>query len=112
MNEYLNNKSIFTNQLIDLSKALQNIEYQMDKMYKINLYLLRKYKDNLIEELNIQIPQEYFDNPYVQIFEKLFDTQVNQEDETFKMMLITTAILKEMNEEMPGPWYCYSFNNK
>jgi len=49
--DYLVTKSYLESQALELASGLHHLEEQMDDMYKINLYLLRKYKDDLIQDL-------------------------------------------------------------
>ena len=56
MNEYLATKSHLTNKILEWVDDIQLLEKQTDRLYIINLYLLRKYKDDLIKEFNIDIP--------------------------------------------------------
>ena len=84
----------------------------MDRLYKINLYLLRKYKDDLIKEFNIEIPEGVFNDPWFKLLETTFNQKVDKEDETLIMSLITSKIEEEMKKEMPDPWYCYGFGGK
>ena len=45
MNEYLATKSHLANKILEWINEIQALEKQTDRLYKINLYLLRKYKD-------------------------------------------------------------------
>ena len=107
--EYINTKSYLAQQALDLANTLSRIDEQMDDMYKINLYLLRRYKDDLIKEFDINIPEGIAEDPWFQIFEKTFNQNVNFENETLFLVLITNKIREKMKEEMPDPWYCYGF---
>ena len=112
MDNYLASKSQLTNKILDWVKDIQNIEQQMDRLYKINLYLLRRYKDDLIKEFNIEVPEGIFNDPWFKLLESTFNQKVDTENETLIMSLITSKIEEEMKKEMPDPWYCYGFGRK
>lgn len=105
--DYINTKSYLAQQALDLANTLSRIDEQLDDMYKINLYLLRRYKDDLIKEFNINIPENVLDDPWFKLLEKTFNQNVNFESETLLLTLITNKIKEKMKEEMPEPWYCY-----
>ena len=111
MNEYLMTKSHLTNKILEQVNEIQSLEKQTDRLYKINLYLLRKYKDDLIKEFNINIPEGVLNDPWFKLLETTFNQKVIMEDETLILSLITSKIEQKMNEEMPEPWYCYSFGS-
>ena len=110
MNEYLITKSHLTNKILEWVDDIQMLEKQTDRLYKINLYLLRKYKDDLIKEFNINIPEEILEDPWFKLLETTFNQKITMEDETLILSLITSRIEEEMNKEIPEPWYCYGFN--
>lgn len=112
MNEYLASYSHLSNKVLDWFQDIQQLERQTDRLYKINLYLLRRYKDDLIKEFNIEVPEKVFDDPWFKLLETAFNQKVNLEDETLLLTLITSKIEAEMNKEMPESWYCYSFGAK
>lgn len=104
---YINTKSYLAQQALDLANTLSRIDEQLDDLYKINLYLLRRYKDDLIKEFHIDIPEGILDNPWFKLLETTFNQNVNLESETLLLTLITNKIKEKMKEEMPDPWYCY-----
>lgn len=110
MNEYLATKSHLTNKILEWVEEIQSLEKQTDRLYKINLYLLRKYKDDLIKEFNINIPEGVLNDPWFKLLETTFNQKITAEDETLILSLITSRIEDIMNKEMPEPWYCYGFN--
>ena len=111
MDTYLSTYSHLTNQMLDCIQDIQELEKSVDRLYKINLYLLRKYKDNLIKEFNIEIPEGVFEDPWFKLLETTFNQKVNREDETLILSLIINKIDEEMQKEMPDPWYCYGFGS-
>lgn len=112
MNEYLVTKSHLTNKVLEWINEIQFLEKQTDRLYKINLYLLRKYKDDLIKEFNIDIPKGVLEDPWFKLLETTFNQKITMKDETLILSLITSKIEEEMNKEMPEPWYCYGFGGK
>ena len=111
MNEYLATKSHLTNKLLEWIDDIQLLEKQTDRLYKINLYLLRRYKDDLIKEFNIDIPKGVLEDPWFKLLETTFNQKITMENETLILSLITSKIEEEMNKEMPEPWYCYGFGS-
>lgn len=110
--DYLITKSILEQKALDLASHLRHIEEQMDDLYKINLYLIRKYKDDLIQDLNIQ-PIENMPEQFYGLL-SLFPGARANEEEFIQQYYILAAINKIkdiMKEEMPDPWYCYSYGN-
>ena len=106
-NNYLVTKSLLEQKALDLAEDLRRIEEQMDDMCKVNLYLLRRYKDDLIQEFNIEIPQGIFEDPWFKALEQIFNQNVKYENETLILSLIINRIKEKMKQEMPDPWYCY-----
>ena len=111
MNEYLATKSHLTNKILEWVDDIQLLEKQIDRLYKINLYLLRRYKDDLIKEFNIDIPKRVLEDPWFKLLETTFNQKITMEDETLILSLITSKIEEEMNKEMPESWYCYGFGS-
>lgn len=110
--DYINTKSYLAQQALDLANTLSRIDEQLDDSYKINIYLLRRYKEDLIKEFNIELPENIFDDPWYKIFEKTFIKNELAKDDTLILMLIMNKIKEKMKEEMPNPWYCYGFGGK
>lgn len=109
--DYIKTKSYFAQQILDLANTLSRVDEQLDDMYKINLYLLRRYKDDLIKEFNIDVPQGVLEDPWFKLLETSFNQKVNLESETLILTLITNQIKEKMKKEMPEPWYCYGIGN-
>ena len=105
--DYLNTKSILATKALDLAETLQHIDEQMDELYKINFYLLRRYKDDLIAEFDLDEPS--IPPEWTTFFGKLFNQETSPDMEALRLTQITAAIKQEMKEEMPNPWYYYSF---
>lgn len=105
--KYVNTKSYLEQKALDLANAVSHIDEQLDDMYKINLYLLRRYKDDLIKEFNLE--NENLPEEWVAMLEKVFNTTYDPQNEAIKLKRISDIILDKMKKEMPDPWYCYSF---
>lgn len=112
MNEYLVSKSRLTNKVLEWADDIQDLEKQVDRLYKINLYLLRRYKDDLMKEFSINIPEGVLDDPWFKLLEATFNQNIDYENETLALSLITSQIENIMYKEMPEPWYCYGFGSK
>ena len=105
--DYINTKSHLAQQALDLANSLSRLDEQLDDMYKINLYLLRKYKDDLIKEFDIDISKEMLDNPWIQALKSTFNQDIDFAKETIILSMIENHIKEQMKKEMPDPWYCY-----
>ena len=103
MTEYEKNKWIITNKVIEIAELIKKQEENADKIAKVNIYLLRKYKDDLLKEFELEVEKE----------EKFINNYMLNCSEELKEELIINKIYEEiakrMNEEMPEPWYCYGF---
>lgn len=111
-NEYLKAKSMFAGKLNDLLESMHFMEQQIDDIYKINMYLMRRYKDDLIKDLGIERPTELPEE--AKMLASIFkvcpidkDTLLNQ----IMFMQATNKIKEIMKQEMPDPWYCYGIGN-
>lgn len=113
LDNFLVSKSRFMSKALDLADDLKHMEDQMDDLYKINLYLMRRYKDDLIKELGIKKPEKLPEEFYM--LPKIFNNVIYEEDEMLEFYTIlaaTNKIREKMKEEMPEPWYCYGFGSK
>lgn len=111
-NEYLKAKSMFAEKLGDLLGSIQFMEKQVDDIYKINMYLMRRYKDDLIKDLGIERPTET--PARVKTLADIFKIDPLNEETLIDQMMFaqaTNKIKEIMNKEMPDPWYCYGFGN-
>lgn len=106
--EYLKAKSMFSSKLNDLLGSLQFMEEQVDDIYKINMYLIRRYQDDLIKDLGIERPAEVPEEALTlaRLF-KLTDFDEETAIEQTMFAIARAKILEIMKEEMPDPWYCY-----
>lgn len=107
--DYLNTKSVLTAKALDLAETLQHFDERMDDLYKINFYLMRRYKDDLLKEFNIVLPS--LPDGWTSLMEKAFNTNLDPNNESIQLMIISNQIRDKMKEEMPEPWYCYGFGS-
>ena len=74
----------------NLKKYIESLEECYDKVGKVCIYLLRKYHKEFLEQSKYKFnPTEWRD-----------------------ILLAFEISLKEMNKEMPEPWYTYCFGRK
>lgn len=106
MTEYEKNKMYISNKAIEIAELIKKQEETMDTVQKVNIYLLRKYKDELLKEFEIDVANE----------EKFIAEVIKTDNESIKQGLIInkiySKIAEKMNKEMPDPWYCYGFGGK
>ena len=85
------------------SENVEKIAKTNDKIMKVNIYLMRKYLDELEKEFEDEfhqkfsvdgIPQESLDDNFVKIM---------------RINMIFDKIAEHMNNEMPLLWYEYGF---
>lgn len=97
-------QSFLLDKVFDLISAIQQLEKQMDDIYKINYYLIRKYQDDLIKEFKIEHPETA---ESCVLWAKMFDPDTTSLADTLNILDITNKIRDEMKKEMPDPWYSY-----
>lgn len=106
MTEYEKNKMYIANKAVEIVDLIKKQEETTDTVQKVNIYLLRKYKDELLKEFEIDVAKE----------EKFIAEIVKTNNESIKQLLIInkiySIIAEKMNKEMPDPWYCYGFGGK
>lgn len=110
--DYLKAKSMFVGKLDDLLGSVQFMEEQVNDIYKINMYLMRKYKDDLIKDLGIERPPEIPEE--AKLLSSIFKVCPMDEETLLDQMIFlqaTNKIKEIMNKEMPDPWYCYGFRS-
>lgn len=110
--DYLKAKSMFVEKLGNLLGSIQFMEEQVDDIYKINTYLMRKYKDDLIKDLGIERPTKIPEE--AKLLSSIFKICPMDEETLLDQMMFLQAAnkIKEiMNKEMPDPWYCYGFGS-
>lgn len=111
-NEYLKAKSMFAGKLNDLLESIHFMEQQIDDIYKINMYLMRRYKDDLIKDLGVKKPTEIPEE--AKMLASIFKVCPMDEDsllDQIMFMQATNKIKEIMHKEMPDPWYCYGFGS-
>lgn len=98
-------QSYLTQKTFELMGAIQKMEEQMDDIYKINYYLMRKYKNDLLKEFKIEQPEAA---ESCALWAKLFDSNDMSLKDTIAILDITNKIRDQMHKEMPDPWYSYN----
>jgi len=110
--DYIKSKFRLANKAIDIAYELERLEQQMDDMYKINTYLLRRYKGDLMKEFDIKEEQEI--SKEAMALMSIFNCETFERDAILDFvttMQIANKIKEIMNNAMPDPWYCYGFGN-
>jgi hypothetical protein len=108
--DYIKTKSLIAKKALEIASDLEHIEQQMDELYKVNAWLMRRYRDDLIREFGIdtkpEMPKE------AEAFASMF-AGVQIDMDAVSDYMATFRIMKSikdiMNKEMPEPWYCYGF---
>lgn len=93
---------------IEIASDIEKLEKEMDKVQKVNIYLMRKYRNELLKEF----PETIGDNELQKFAEEMTEISKDRMLEMLKSMSLYEQIAKKMNEEMPEPWYCYGFTSK
>lgn len=105
MTEYEKTKWNITNKAIEVASDIQKQEKVMDTIYKVNIYLMRKYGKELLEKFK--------ERPDIKKYCE--SVLIDLQNDKLKDMLLTEMLFKEiatdMNKEMPDPWYTYGFGN-
>ena len=114
MTEYENSKWMCEKNLLEAAHCIRNMEEHIDKVYKVSMYLIQKYHDELQKEFEADIisEDEYikqmsFGGVSAKDFGKsLYDYYVEQ--------TVFEKIAENMKKRYPDPWYCYglSYQNK
>ena len=85
------------------NKVIEQIAKTNDKIMKVNIYLMRKYLDELEKEFEDEFPQKFSVDGIPQ--EILDDNFVK----IMRINMIFDKIAEHMDKEMPLPWYEYGF---
>lgn len=96
-----------TRKAIEIASDIEKLEREMDKVQKVNIYLMRKYRDELLKEF----PETIGDTELQKFAEEMTEISKDRMIEMLKSMSLYEQIAKKMNEEMPEPWYCYGYDN-
>mgnify|MGYP006916038594 CR=1 FL=1 len=111
MTEYENSKWLCEKNLLEAAHNIRNMEEQIDKVYKVSMYIIRKYGDELQKDFKAKImSKEDFmkqkilgDTLSDDFCKNMYDYYVNQ--------AIFDKIAEEMKKQYPEPWYSYGFCN-
>ena len=104
MTKYEESKWICEKEMIEVAYRIKNMEEEMDKVYKASMYIIGKYKKELIEEFKIKVtPKEdffkcsIFEDTPKKFNETIYESYVERE--------IFDVIGEEMKKKYPNPWY-------
>ena len=110
MTRYEEAKWFCEKEIIEIASRMKTMEEEVDRVYKAAMYIIGKYKNELIEEFKVKIPSkdEVFNNEsFVKTTDKftdsLYDFYVERE--------IFNVIGEEMKKRYPDPWYSYGIAN-
>lgn len=96
-------KWLLCGKAIDLAADVKRLEGNMDRIQKVNIFLVRRYYDELAREFGTEDS----------LTEEILDEAIRSKEdlrEQFRVMRVFDAIASKMNEEMPDPWYCYGID--
>lgn len=79
---------------------------EVDRVYKASMYIIGKYKKELIEEFKVNVPSkdEFFNHEF---FEKTTDKFSDSLYDFYVERQVFNAIGEEMKKKYPDPWYNY-----
>ena len=104
MTKYEKAKWLCEKEMIDAAHHIKVMEEEIDKVQKVSMYLIGKYKKELIEEFKVKITarDDFFKTG-------IFNGVPNSEAmyEGYIVMEIFNIIGEEMKEKYPEPWYSY-----
>lgn len=103
MSDIERTKWLLCGKVIDLVADVKRLEENMDRIQKINIFLVRRYYDELAREFGTE------DSLSEEILDGAFKSKDDMREQ-FRYMRVFDAISKKMNEEMPEPWYCYGID--
>lgn len=103
MEKYQEARYILEGKAIEMAKVLRGMEEEMDNIHKVNVYLMRRYRDELLEEFKDDINNEK--NLFVDLFGDKVDSNMK---EAIAIRFMYQKIASLMKKEMPDPWYMYS----
>lgn len=106
MTKYEESKWFCENELIEVAHRMRIMEEEMDKVYKASMYLIGKYKKELIDEFKVKVtPKEDFSKC------KIFGKSPNGFSDTLYDFYVEGKVFDIISEEMkkkyPDPWYSY-----
>ena len=103
MKNYEKAKYSLEEKAIEIARDLRKMEEIMDRERKVNIYLMRKYYDDLTEEFSAELDESNID--YMD--EESFKEAIARFNESSKILRLYDLIAKKMDEEMPYPTYDY-----
>lgn len=97
---------VYATKAVQLAADIERMEESYDKIQKVNIWLMRRYRKDLIEEFS----DEKIKEDYSEIF-NLKNADTKGLKEALIVSHLFDRIAEEMNKEMPLPWYMYGFGS-
>lgn len=92
--------------MIEIASRMKTMEEEVDRVYKASMYIIGKYKKELIEEFKVNVPSkdEFFNHEFLgkttdKFTDSLYDFYVERQ--------VFNVIGEEMKKKYPEPWYSY-----
>ncbi|MBR7080698.1 MAG: hypothetical protein IKI40_09295 [Treponema sp.] len=110
MTKYEKAKWLCEKEMIDAAHHIKVMEEEIDKVQKVSMYLIGKYKKELIEEFKVKITskEDFFKTG---IFNGVPTDSSEAMYEGYIVMEVFNAIGEEMKKKYPHPWYSYGITN-
>lgn len=106
MTRYEESKWFLEEKMIDAAHHIKTMEEEIDKVQKVSMYLIGKYKKELIEEFKVKVTskEDFFKTG---IFNGIPKDSSEAMYEGYIVMEIFNVIGEEMKKKYPEPWYSY-----
>ena len=106
MTKYEKAKWLCEKEMIDAAHHIKIMEEETDKVHKVSMYLIGKYKKELIEEFKVKVTskEDFFKTG---IFNGVPTDFSEAMYEGYILMEIFNIIGEEMKKKYPEPWYSY-----
>lgn len=110
MTKYEEAKWFCEKEIIEIASRMKTMEEEVDRVYKASMYIIGKYKKELIEEFKVNVPSkdEFFNHEF---FEKNTDNFTDSLYDFYVERQVFNAIGEEMKKKYPDPWYSYGITN-
>ncbi|MBR6081226.1 MAG: hypothetical protein IKP60_13875 [Treponema sp.] len=110
MTRYEEAKWFCEKEMIDAAHHIKVMEEEIDKVHKVSMYLIGKYKKDLIEEFKVKVTskEDFFKTG---IFNMVPTDSSDAMYEAHVIMEVFDKIGEEMKKKYPEPWYSYGITN-
>jgi len=118
MTEYEETKYICENSLLeaahiltDTARNIRKQEIALDKVHKISMYMMSKYRESLIRDLKIDVmsKDKFFKDRSQYKLSGVVEEKLDEwAYDNYVFSLIQDAVAEEMNKKYPAPWYSYA----